>query len=123
MADATVLNLVDGVRVVVPDSLDLITPYVLREQLDFFEDELRFVRRLLQPGQKVVDIGANYGVYTLPMAKKVGATGHVWAFEPTSSTRYSCAGHSGERFWASDIGAKGGVEQIRHCATRPGISL
>ena len=41
---------------------------------------------LLQPGQKVVDIGANYGVYTLPMAKKVGATGHVWAFEPTSST-------------------------------------
>ena len=86
MVDATVLNLVDGVQVVVPDSLDLITPYVLREQLDFFEDELRFVRRLLQPGHKVVDIGANYGVYTLPMAKRVGATGHVWAFEPTSST-------------------------------------
>ncbi len=86
MADAAMLDLVDGVRVVVPDSLDLITPYVLREQLDFFEDELRFVRRLLQPGQKVVDIGANYGVYTLPMAKKVGPSGHVWAFEPTSST-------------------------------------
>ena len=86
MVEATVLSLVDGVRVVVPDSLNLITPYVLREQLDFFEDELRFVRQLLQPGQKVVDIGANYGVYTLPMAKKVGPTGHVWAFEPTSST-------------------------------------
>jgi FkbM family methyltransferase len=86
MVDATVLSLIDGVRVVVPDSLDLITPYVLREQLDFFEDELRFVRCLLQPGQKVVDIGANYGVYTLPMAKKVGITGHVWAFEPTSET-------------------------------------
>ncbi len=86
MLDAVVLTLVDGVRVVVPDSLDLITSYVLREQLDFFEDELRFVRRLVQPGQKVVDIGANYGVYTLPMAKRVGATGHVWAFEPTSST-------------------------------------
>lgn len=86
MVDATLLILVDGVKVVVPESLDLITPYVLLEQLDFFEDELRFVRRLLQPGQKVVDIGANYGVYTLPMAKRVGATGHVWAFEPTSST-------------------------------------
>jgi FkbM family methyltransferase len=86
MADATVLILVDGVQVVVPDSLDLITPYVLREQLDFFEDELRFVRRLLQPGHKVVDIGANFGVYTLPMAKRVGAAGHVWAFEPTSGT-------------------------------------
>ena len=80
------MTLVDGVRVVVPNSIELITPYVLREQQDFFEDELRFVRRLLQPGDKVVDIGANYGVYTLPMAQKVGPSGHVWAFEPASST-------------------------------------
>jgi FkbM family methyltransferase len=86
MPETTVLTLVDGVRVVVPNSLDLITPYVLREQQDFFEDELRFVRKLLGPGQKVIDIGANYGVYTLPMAQKVGSSGHVWAFEPTSST-------------------------------------
>jgi protein O-GlcNAc transferase len=86
MPDTIVLTLVDGVRIVVPDSLDLITPYVLREQQDFFEDELPFVRQLLQPGQNVIDIGANYGVYTLPMAQKVGASGHVWAFEPASST-------------------------------------
>jgi len=86
MVNATVLILADGVQVVVPDSLDLITPYVLREQLDFFEDELRFVRKLLQPGHKVVEIGANYGVYTLPMAKRLGAAGHVWALEPASST-------------------------------------
>src|SRR6266478_1767473 len=86
MPDAIVQTLVDGVRIVVPDSLDLITPYVLREQQDFFEDELPFVRQLLQPGQNVIDIGANYGVYTLPMAQKVGASGHVWAFEPASST-------------------------------------
>src|ERR1700692_1469226 len=86
MLDAIVLTLVDGVRIVVTDSLDLITPYVLREQQDFFEDELPFVRQLLQPGQNIIDIGANYGVYTLPMAQKVGASGHVWAFEPSSST-------------------------------------
>jgi FkbM family methyltransferase len=86
MPDAIVQTLVDGVRIVVPDALDLITPYVLREQQDFFEDELPFVRQLLQPGQNVIDIGANYGVYTLPMAQKVGASGHVWAFEPASST-------------------------------------
>ena len=86
MVETTVLPLLDGVRIVVPDSIELITPYVLREQQDFFEDELRFVRELLQPGQKVIDIGANYGVYTLPMAQKVGPDGHVWAFEPTSST-------------------------------------
>ena len=86
MLDTIVLTLVDGVRIVVPDSLFQITSYVLREQQDFFEDELPFVRQLLQPGQKVIDIGANYGVYTLPMAQKVGASGHVWAFEPASST-------------------------------------
>ena len=86
MLETIVLTLVDGVRIAVPDSLFLITPYVLREQRDFFEDELPFVRQLLQPGQNVIDVGANYGVYTLPMAQKVGASGHVWAFEPASST-------------------------------------
>ena len=86
MVESTVLTLVDGVRIVVPNSIELITPYVLREQQDFFEDELRFVRQLLQAGQKVIDIGANYGVYTLPMAQKVGPDGHVWAFEPASTT-------------------------------------
>jgi FkbM family methyltransferase len=86
MLDTVVLTLVDGVRIVVPDSLDLITRYVLREQQDFFEDELPFVRQVLQPGQNVIDTGANYGVSTLPMAQKVGASGHVWAFEPASST-------------------------------------
>jgi hypothetical protein len=48
--------------IVVPNSIELLTPCVI--QLDFFEDELRFVRGLPQTGQKVIDIGANYGVYT-----------------------------------------------------------
>lgn len=82
----TTLTLVDGVRIVVPDSLDLATPYVLREQGDWFEDEIRFLRRLLRPGQRVVDIGANHGVYTLCLAKVVGPSGRVWAFEPASET-------------------------------------
>jgi FkbM family methyltransferase len=80
------VTLVEGVQIVVPDSLQQATPYILREQLDWFEDELPFLRRLLNPRAKVVDIGANYGVYTLSMAKKVGPAGHVWAFEPTSRT-------------------------------------
>ena len=86
MSPTVTLELVDGVHVMVPDSLDLITPYVLREQEDWFEDEIKFLRHLLQPGQKIIDIGANYGVYTLSMAKRVGPTGRVWAFEPASST-------------------------------------
>jgi FkbM family methyltransferase len=80
------VELVDGTQVVVPDSLDLITPYVLQEQGDWFEDEIRFLRRLVQPGQTVVDIGANVGVYALSLARWVGPKGQVWAFEPASVT-------------------------------------
>lgn len=86
MISTTMLTLIDGAKVVVPNSLDLITPYVLREQQDWFEDEVKFLRRLLKPGQAAIDIGANYGVYTLSMAQTVGSTGRVWAFEPASST-------------------------------------
>jgi FkbM family methyltransferase len=80
------LQLPAGVLVVVPDSLTVLTTYVLREQLDWFEDEIKFVRRLLQPGERAIDIGANYGVYALTMAKMVGPAGTVWAFEPASTT-------------------------------------
>lgn len=86
MHPTTTVTLVDGVRVVVPDTLDLITPYVLQEQQDWFEDEIKFLRRLLRPGQRVIDIGANYGVYALSMAQAVGPAGRVWAFEPASGT-------------------------------------
>jgi FkbM family methyltransferase len=86
MTSSITLRLHDDVQIVVPNSLDLITPYVLQEQEDWFEDEIKFLRRLLQPGQKIIDIGANYGVYTLSMAKTVGDTGSIWSFEPASST-------------------------------------
>ncbi len=86
MDSTTTLTLVDGVRIIVPDSLNLITTYVLREREDWFEDEIKFLRQFLKPGDRVIDIGANYGVYTLSMAKLVGPAGRVWAFEPASST-------------------------------------
>lgn len=77
---------VNGVRIAVPDSLNLITTYVLREQRDWFEDEIKFVRHMLEPGQRAIDIGANYGVFALSMARAVGPNGRVWAFEPASAT-------------------------------------
>jgi FkbM family methyltransferase len=80
------VELVDGTKVLVPDSLELITPYVLQEQGDWFEDEIKFLRKLVQPGNTVVDIGANYGVYALSLARKVGPSGKVWAFEPATET-------------------------------------
>lgn len=86
MTSTAQLKMLDGVQIVVPDSLDLITCYVLREQEDWFEDEIKFLRVLLQPGQQIIDIGANFGAYALSMARTVGPTGRVWAFEPASST-------------------------------------
>jgi FkbM family methyltransferase len=35
-----------------------------------------------KPGDRFVDVGANVGVYSVPMAAQVGQTGHVWAIEP-----------------------------------------
>lgn len=63
-------------------------PYILLEQEDWFEDEIEFVRRLLKPGMNVIDIGANYGVYTLSMARAVAPDGKVYAFEPTRKTAH-----------------------------------
>jgi FkbM family methyltransferase len=80
------LPLPGGAQIVLPDSLELITPYVLREQGDWFEDEIRFVRTVVEPGDTVIDVGANYGVYALSLCPMVGETGAVWAFEPASDT-------------------------------------
>lgn len=41
------------------------------------------LKRLIRPGNVVVDIGANIGSHTLGMAQSVGDTGQVLAFEPT----------------------------------------
>lgn len=43
----------------------------------------RVLGSLISPGDTVVDIGANIGAHTLPLAKRVGSDGRVFAFEPT----------------------------------------
>ena len=44
---------------------------------------LRLYRSLVRPGDTVLDIGANVGAHTLPLAQLVGPTGRIFAFEPT----------------------------------------
>jgi FkbM family methyltransferase len=41
------------------------------------------LRRLVQPGTLVLDIGANIGAHTLTLGQLVGPAGRVLAFEPT----------------------------------------
>ena len=57
--------------------------YALQED---YEPELRYLWGLLRPGNVVVDAGAAFGIYTLVAARRVGPSGCVIAFEPTTET-------------------------------------
>ena len=57
------------------------------------EDELRLFRRFLRPGVRVLDIGANYGIYSITAAPYVRPGGRVTAFEPNP--------HVHDLFWSS----------------------
>lgn len=48
----------------------------------FERTELNFVEQSLQAGDVFFDVGANGGIFTLIAARKVGNSGHVYAFEP-----------------------------------------
>jgi hypothetical protein len=45
MLDGVVITMIDGMHIVVPDSLESMTPYVLREQQDFLEDKRLLIDR------------------------------------------------------------------------------
>ena len=82
MPEDLTLEMPDGAKIVVPDDLRITTTYVLLEQQDWFEDEIRFLRAAVEPGMRALDAGANFGVYTLALAQCVGPGGRVWAVEP-----------------------------------------
>ena len=49
---------------------------------EFSNGEVQLFEQLLRPGDIAVEVGANIGAHTLPLAKAVGPTGRVFAFEP-----------------------------------------
>jgi FkbM family methyltransferase len=55
--------------------------------------ELNLVSRLLRPGMTVLDVGAHHGLYSLLMAKRIGQTGKLVAFEPSSRERMRLLRH------------------------------
>jgi len=87
MDSARQFDIPGGLKISVPANPSLMTTFILEERGDWFENEIRFVRSRLRPGMAVVDIGANYGLYTLCCARSVGPEGRVWAYEPASLPR------------------------------------
>jgi FkbM family methyltransferase len=49
---------------------------------EYSEGEIDVFRQCLRPGDVALDIGANLGAHTLPLAQLVGPSGAVFAFEP-----------------------------------------
>ncbi|MDH5766321.1 MAG: FkbM family methyltransferase [Gammaproteobacteria bacterium] len=80
------ITITNEIIVCVPKTLNCITTYVLLEQNDWFESETNFIRHYLQKDMKIIDIGANYGMYSLISAIRIGTGGEIWSFEPATPT-------------------------------------
>lgn len=62
--------------------------YFIYQPLYFFykcvsdRKKIAILKKIIKPGMKVLDIGANIGFYSMMFSKLVGETGSVYAFEP-----------------------------------------
>src|SRR5262245_6719786 len=54
----------------------------LIEYGEWTKGEVEILRRLVRPDDNVLDIGANIGCHTIPLAKAIRQNGLVLAFEP-----------------------------------------
>lgn len=61
---------------------DMYVGRCLQEYGEYSEDETAILVQAAKPGFLVLDIGANIGSHTLPLARAVGDNGLVIAFEP-----------------------------------------
>jgi FkbM family methyltransferase len=81
---------------------------------EYSEGEVEVFRKVLKPGDVAIDVGANIGALTIPMAKLVAdehGLGHVYAFEP-SGANYSLLMHNIDQ---NGLGSK--VIVIPHAAS------
>lgn len=59
---------------------------VRKDEFNSDEPEFKRLAEWLAPGDTALDIGANFGSYTLRMSQLVGNSGRVFAFEPVPQT-------------------------------------
>ncbi len=77
--DATRLPFVNRIHLPVP-ACQCLPSDVLMEKSGGSDPDMAFVRKVIEPGNQFVDIGAGYGTY-IWTAAEVGASGSVCAFE------------------------------------------
>lgn len=53
---------------------------------EFYKPELLAMRKLVNKGDTVVDLGANIGMFSVYLGKEIGDTGKLYAFEPVRDT-------------------------------------
>ena len=61
---------------------DFYLGHALETYGEYCASEALFLRRLVQRGDHVIEVGANIGTHTVGLAKHVGPEGKVFAFEP-----------------------------------------
>jgi FkbM family methyltransferase len=60
---------------------------------EYSEEETNLLIHAVQEGGIVIEAGANIGSLTVPLSKKVGYKGVVYAFEPQRTTYYALCGN------------------------------
>ena len=71
---------------------DFYLGYALIRYGECSEFEAQFLLSLIQPGNIVIEVGANIGVHTIPLAQRVGPQGKVVAIEAQPAIfHYLCA--------------------------------
>lgn len=71
--------LADGLHIATPRDLNDFANYVLQEQPGWYETEWRFTQLLTRPGARILDVGAEYGQYAIPIARMAAKDGRLWA--------------------------------------------
>lgn len=77
--------------------LDLELPSNIDSEIDkgvWFDKEVSiWIKRYVKPGMVCIDAGANWGLFTLLMARQVGPDGFVYALEPSTMFRKRLVAH------------------------------
>lgn len=89
-------------------------------------EEAAFFQRIIRPGMQVADVGANIGLYSLLLARCVGPTGRIYAFEPdtlmASTLRANLAANGAEQaeVFECAVGAAAGTATLQRNAVNSG---